>query len=192
MEDCSLKGWSACNRVKCFFVVTDTDLCNPYTVVVSLVESDVLLNSSHSHNKNRFSWRLWFVWFCKRRLMETTKKANCWIWLFFLCGLGDGVFLNTFFYFLLFMKVNALHLANIQLTKGFLSWIIRSTCVAQMSECNQPQGTDWILPAHDGDALQCNGCSTGFPESQSPWIRRGMKEKRGIRMAFIGLWLPLS
>lgn len=88
-----------------------------------------------------------------------------------------SVLLETLLFFFLCMKVNALHLTNAQLSKGFLPWIIRSTCVAQMtvSVCNQPQGTDWILPAHDGDALQCNGCSAGFPESQSPRIRQGMR-----------------
>lgn len=34
-----------------FHVVTDTDLCNPYTVVVGLVESDVVLNLFHSEQK---------------------------------------------------------------------------------------------------------------------------------------------
>lgn len=60
------------------------------------------------------------------------------------CVDWEMMFFKYIFYFLLFMMVNALHLANIQLTKGFLPWIIRSTCVAQMtvSECNQPQGTD--------------------------------------------------
>ena len=45
--------------------------------------------------------------------------------------------------------------------------------------CNQPQGTDWILPARDGDALQCNGCGAGFPKSQSPRIRRGNERETG-------------
>ena len=48
MEDCWLKGWAAFGGVERFFVVTDTDLCNPYTVAVSLVESDVVLSSFHS------------------------------------------------------------------------------------------------------------------------------------------------
>lgn len=34
------------NRSQCFFVVTDSELYNPYSVLVRLLKSDVILNSN--------------------------------------------------------------------------------------------------------------------------------------------------
>ena len=158
----------------------------------------MLSSTCFTHNKNRFSWRLWFVWFCERCLRERTKKANCWIWL--LCEDWETMTVSVFkslFFFALYTLGKCPSYGLYAADQRFPTLDNRKhLCAANdsvcMCVCNQPLGTEWILPAHDGDALQCNGCSTGFPKSQSPRIRRGMKEKRGIRMAFIGLWLPLS
>lgn len=51
--------------------------------------------------------------------------------------------------------------------------------------CNQPRGTDWILPSDGGDALQRNAASTQATGKGSSRITRG----RARRMSLIRLWL---
>lgn len=91
----------------CFFVVTHTDLCNHSTVAVGLVKSDAV--------------RLRCVGFSRTASERENMLNMIAVW-----GLGDRDFFDLIIPLLLFLsspgKENALrvHLANNQLTKGFL------------------------------------------------------------------------
>lgn len=137
-----------------FIVVTDTDPCNPHTVVGSSVESITTKIDSPGDCG-------WFVCLIYARCLRSTSDHTARIGF----DHDSEYYWNKSLSLQTLRKANALLLVNMQPTKDFLPPLIRSTCVPRTTACNQPQGADGILPARDGDALHCNGCSTRLPKS---------------------------